>query len=74
MPEMIIKHEGKKNQVKTRITNLGEIQNVLRVPQEAIIRYFKAELDIPDDEGDTKGEWAVKGRHSLEDLADLLDK
>lgn len=74
MPAMVIKHEGKKQQIKTRITNLGEIQTALRIPQEAIIRYFKQELDIEDDEGDTKGEWAVKGRHTLEDLNDLLDK
>ena len=57
MPEMTIKVEGggKKKTMgqKTRITNLGDIQAALRMPQEAIIRYFRHELSIPDEEGET---------------------
>ena len=75
MPEMVIKQEGgKKKAAKTRISNLGDIQTALRVPIEAIIRYFRQELDLPEEEGENQGEWAIPGKHELSDLQDLLDK
>jgi len=55
--------------VKTNITNLNDVANALRVPPNAIIKYFCAEVGA-NQEQDT----IIKGLHTLENLANLLDK
>lgn len=44
MPVMKCKQESRLNGVKTNITNLTEVAQALRVPDQAIIKYFCAEV------------------------------
>lgn len=69
MPKMILKQESRLNGVKTNITNLNDVANALRVPPAAVIKYFCAEVGA-NQEQDT----IVKGSHTLDSLAKLLDK
>lgn len=69
MPKMVLKQESRLNGVKTNITNLNDVASALRVPQNAIIKYFCAEVGA-NQEQDT----IIKGSHTPENLANLLDK
>ena len=73
MPAMVIKHEGAKGKQKTHISNLEDLQTVLRVPKECIIRYLRQELSLSE-EGIEKGDNSLEGKQDLENLNDLLDK
>lgn len=44
MPKMVLKQESRLNGVKTNIFNLDEVAKALRVPEEAIIKFWCAEL------------------------------
>ena len=50
MPAMTIQHGGAKGKQTTEITNLDDLQTVLRVPKECIIRYLRDELSLSDEE------------------------
>jgi translation initiation factor 5 len=69
MPRMVLKQESRLNGVKTNITNLTEVANALRVPPAAVIKYFCAEVGA-NQELDS----IVKGSHTYDALAKLLDK
>jgi translation initiation factor 5 len=69
MPKMVLKQESRLNGVKTNITNLNDVASALRVPPNAIIKYFCAEVGA-NQEQDT----IIKGSHTPENLANLLDK
>ena len=71
---MTIEHVCSGDKQATKITNLGDIQSALRLPLDAILRYFKTEIDLPNHEEEAKGEWIISGKHELDDLDDLLDK
>jgi hypothetical protein len=44
MPVMVLKQESRLNGVKTNVTNLKDVANALRVPDQVIIKYFCAEV------------------------------
>jgi translation initiation factor 5 len=69
MPKMVLKQESRLNGVKTNITNLNDVANALRVPANAVIKYFCAEVGA-NQEQDT----IIKGSHTPDSLAKLLDK
>ena len=50
MPAMTIQHEGAGGKQTTEITNLDDLQTVLRVPKECIIKYLRHELSLPEEE------------------------
>lgn len=66
---MVLKQESRLNGVKTNIFNLDEVAKALRVPEEAIIKYWCAEL------GASKEKKSIlKGQHNFETLQKFLDK
>ena len=73
MPAMTIQCKGAKGDQTTEITNLDDLQTVLRVPKECIIRYLRQELSLPEEELE-KGDLTLQGKQDLENLDDLLDK
>lgn len=69
MPKMVLKQESRLNGVKTNIFNLDEVAKSLRVPEEAIIKFWCAEL------GASKEKTTIlKGQHNYETLLKFLDK
>lgn len=69
MPVMVLKQESRLNGVKTNVTNLKEVANALRVPDQVIIKYFCAEVGANQEQDSI-----VKGQHTLENLQKILDK
>lgn len=69
MPALKCKQESRLNGVKTNITNLVDVANALRVPDQAIIKYFCAEVGANQEQLSI-----VKGQHSVETLQKMLDK
>ena len=69
MPVMVLKQESRLNGVKTNVTNLKDVANALRVPDQVIIKYFCAKLGANQEQDSI-----VKGQHTLENLQKILDK
>jgi translation initiation factor 5 len=69
MPVMVLKQESRLNGVKTNVTNLKDVANALRVPDQVIIKYFCAEVGANQEQDSI-----VKGQHTLENLQKILDK
>jgi hypothetical protein len=63
MPVMVLKQESRLNGVKTNVTNLKDVANALRVPDQVIIKYFCAEVGANQEQDSI-----VKGQHTLENL------
>lgn len=69
MPVMMLQQESRLNGVKTNVTNLKDVANALRVPDQVIIKYFCAEVGANQEQDSI-----VKGQHTLENLQKILDK
>jgi translation initiation factor 2 beta subunit (eIF-2beta)/eIF-5 len=69
MPKMVLKQESRLNGVKTNIFNLDEVAKALRVPEEALIKFWCAEL------GASKEKTTIlKGDHKPDVLQKTLDR
>jgi len=70
MPEIEAKVESRGNGIKTVIVNLADIAKALARPPEYVVRYIGYTLGALVD---TSTRYIVNGKHSEEDLANLLD-
>lgn len=73
MHDLIIKHEGKGNGVKTVLSNLDLVAKDLGRPPELLIKYLGIHLGTQTIIDPTSNKYLVKGTHPKENLMILLD-